>query len=65
MQINGFKLPNSAEKCQKGGISMYWCYYPHMPRELVSPVCGIFFTKFVIVNKGQTIIFCFVVFYQK
>ena len=39
------KLLKSAQRCRKvskGGISLYWCYYPHTPRELVSPVCVIF-----------------------
>ena len=38
-------MPESAEKRQKGGISYYWCYYLHLLRELVSPICGIFFVK--------------------
>ena len=25
--------------------SLYWCYYPHTVRELVPPVCGIFFAS--------------------
>ena len=38
-------MPESAEKRQKGGISYYRCYYLHLLRELVSPICGIFFVK--------------------
>ena len=25
---------------------MYWCYYPHTPRDSVSPICGIFVVCF-------------------
>ena len=28
---------------------MYWSYYPHRSRELVSPLCGIFFNLFLTV----------------
>ena len=35
------KSAQNAEKCLKGGISEYWQYYPHTPRESVSPVCAI------------------------
>ena len=26
-------------------LNLYWSYYPHRSRELVSPVCGIFFVS--------------------
>ena len=44
-------MPKSAEKCQKGGISKYRCYYPHMPRESVSSVCGIFLLQIQLLRK--------------
>ena len=34
------------EKCQKGGMSLYGCYHPHRPRDLLSPICGIIVLKF-------------------
>ena len=39
------KKTKSAQKWRKvwkGGISYYLCYYPQMPRETVSAICGTF-----------------------
>ena len=49
---------------------MYWSYYPHRSRELVSPVCGIFDVNFtlevfrLLCQKKRMIYSFFVVFFQ-
>ena len=50
--------------------NLYWSYYPHRSRELVSPVCGIFRKRngrgleknTKALSKPRLLIFCFVFF---
>ena len=40
--------------------NLYWSYYPHRSKELVSPVCGIFleYVQKVMIRRGQHDFFC-------
>ena len=38
----------------------YWCYYPHRSRDLVSPVCGIFFILIYLPRSVCSYIYSFV-----
>ena len=57
---NLFKVSKSTKKvpkCQlvpKEGISFHWCYYPHISKDSVSPVCGIYINRPGIVGAAFT-----------
>ena len=52
--FQGVKIYQKVLKCQpvpKEGISLYWCYYPYISKDSVSPVCGIY------VNRPGKVVF--------